>query len=210
MRGSRIERSMPSVIVCPACDLAHRRGATEPTERTRCVRCRSPLQRPVNGNIDTGIALAVSALGLLIFSNAYPLVAMNSQGTTRAATLIDATLGFFRQGHPTLALLVLFTTIVGPFVQIGTLLYLLIPLRNGRSAPAQNLLFRLLTHVRPWSLVEVFMLGALVALVRLATFAQVVPGIALWSYGLLMLTLAALTSHTSPEQFWRWAEQSRA
>jgi len=45
--------------------------------------------------------------------------------------------------------------------------------------------------------------------VRLSSYAEVIPGVALWSCGLLMLTLAALTSQTSPEQFWRWVEQRR-
>jgi hypothetical protein len=53
------------------------------------------------------------------------------------------------------------------------------------------------------------MLGVLVALVRLSAYALVIPGIALWSCGLLMLTLAALTSRTTPGQFWRWVERSR-
>jgi len=57
---------------------------------------------------------------------------------------------------------------------------------------------------------EVFMLGALVALVKLAALAQVIPGIALFSYGALMLTLSGLTSITPTEQFWRWVEGTRA
>ena len=57
---------------------------------------------------------------------------------------------------------------------------------------------------------EVFMLGALVALVKLSALADVVPGIALISYGLLMLTLSALTSATPTEQLWRWVERSGA
>jgi paraquat-inducible protein A len=198
-----------SVIVCPACDLAHRVAAVRP-QRIRCVRCRAVLQHFAGGSIDSAIALGVTALILFIFSNIYPLVAMNFNGTTRAATLIDATLGFYRQGHPTLAAIVFTTTFFGPLFQITALLYLLVPLRGGRSAPAAGNVFRFLTHVRPWSLVEVFMLGTVVALVRLAKFAQVLPGVALWSYALLMLTLAALTYYTSPEQFWRWAERRAA
>jgi paraquat-inducible protein A len=56
---------------------------------------------------------------------------------------------------------------------------------------------------------EVFMLGALVALVRLSNFAHIAPGISLWSCGLLMICLSALTSVTSSEQLWRWVEGSR-
>jgi paraquat-inducible protein A len=90
------------------------------------------------------------------------------------------------------------------------LLYLLIPLRRKQQAPGQNTVFRLLALVRPWTFIEVFMLGAVVALVRVAAYARVLPGVALWSCALLMLTLAALTSRTSPGQFWRWVEGSEA
>jgi paraquat-inducible protein A len=198
-----------SVVVCPACDLVHRVAAAQP-QRTRCVRCRAILQRAAAGSIDTAIALGVAALLLFFFSNAFPLVAMNFKGTTRAATLLDATLGFYRQGHATLAAIVFTTTILGPLFQISALLYLLVPLRGGRTAPAAGNVFRFLSHVRPWALVEVFMLGTVVALVRLAKVAQVVPGVSLWSYGLLMLTLAALTHYTAPEQFWCWVARRTA
>jgi paraquat-inducible protein A len=200
---------MPSVIVCPACDLAHR-APVAPAERTRCFRCRAPLQRPENGRIDAAIALAVSALVLFCLSNAYPLVTIQSGGETRSSTLSGAALGLYDQGHAGLALLVFITTVISPFLQIASLLYLLIPLRNLRRAPGQNAVFRLLAQLRRWTFVEVFMLGALVALVRLSAFTLVVPGVALWSCALLMLTLAALTSRTSAAQFWRWVENSRA
>jgi paraquat-inducible protein A len=124
--------------------------------------------------------------------------------------LVDAVLAFYHQGHLVLATLVFITTVVGPFLQIACLLYLLIPLRRNHQAPGQDTIFRLLSQVRPWTFIEVFMLGALVALVRVAAYARVIPGIALWSCALLMLTLAALTSRTSAAQFWSWVEGSRA
>jgi paraquat-inducible protein A len=101
--------------------------------------------------------------------------------------------------------LVFLTIVVAPFLQVVTLLYVLIPLWRGRSAYGQNFVIRLITRVRPWSFTEVFMLGTVVALVRLAKFAHVVPGIALWSCALLMLCLSALSSRASPEHLWRWA-----
>jgi paraquat-inducible protein A len=84
----------------------------------------------------------------------------------------------------------------------------LIPLRRGGRAFAQPHVLRVLTQARSWNFMEVFMLGALVALVRLSNFALISPGIALWSCGLLMLCLSALGSVTSTDQLWRWAEGS--
>lgn len=200
---------MSSIIVCPSCDLAHRIAAAPPSGGTRCARCRAPLQRPENGNIHTAIALAISALVLFLLSNAYPLVEIQVNGVTRETTLIGAALAFYTQDHTGLAALVFITTVVGPLLQIVSLLYLLIPLSRAREAPGQSTVFRLLAQVRPWTFIEVFMLGVLVALVRLSAYARVIPGVALWSCVFLMLTLAALTSRTTPGQFWRWVDGNR-
>jgi paraquat-inducible protein A len=145
-----------------------------------------------------------------LLSNVYPLVALQLNGTQRATTLVGAALGLYREGYSAIAALVLLTTVLIPLFQIVSLLYVLWPLRSQRRAPGQNELFRALTHLRPWAMTEVFMLGALVALVKLAALAQVIPGIALFSYGALMLTLSGLTSITPTEQFWQWVEGTRA
>lgn len=198
-----------SVIICPACDLAHGHTELPPSGRTRCARCRAHLQRPQSAAIDTAIALAVCALVLLLLANTYPLVAMHVGGNSRDTTLIGAALGLYNQGFDSLAILVFLTTVFSPLLQVLALLYVLVPLWRGRRAPGQNAVLRVLARVRPWSFIEVFMLGALVALVRLANFAHIAPGISLWSCALLMVCLSALTSITSPEQLWRWVEGSR-
>ncbi len=196
---------MPMVMLCPACDLAHRRTAAPAFGRIRCVRCRETLRRAPNDGIDVPIALGVCALVLLWLSNCYPLVAMHVNGSSRETTLVGAALGLYDQHDRMLALLVFLTIVIAPLLQVVTLLYVLVPLWQGGSAYGQNSVIRLITRVRPWSFTEVFMLGTVVALVRLAKFAHVVPGIALWSCALLMLCLSALTNRASPEQLWRWA-----
>src|ERR1700688_190068 len=155
---------MPPVILCPACDLAHRRTATPSSGRTRCARCRAPLQRPESAAIETAIALGLCALVLFWLGNAYPLVAMHVGGSSRATTLMGAARGLYDQNYKTLGALVFLTTVIAPLLQVT---------------------------------------------VRLSKFAHVVPGIALWCCGLLMLCLSALASVTSPEQLWRWAVGSQ-
>ena len=198
---------MGPVIVCHACDLVHRRAAIADKARVRCVRCRAELYRTNSASVDSAIALALTASVLLLLSNVFPLVALQMNGTTRTTTLLGAARGLYGQGYGLIGALVLVTTVLIPLFQIASLLYVLIPLRGSRRARGQNELFRALTRVRPWAMPEVFMLGALVALVKLAALAQVVPGIALFSYGALMLNLAGLASITPTEQFWQWVER---
>jgi paraquat-inducible protein A len=198
-----------SVIVCHACDLAHRLDSLVGNGRVRCVRCRAELYRTNDRTPDTAIALAVTALALFILANVYPLVAMTVNGTTRMTTLIGAAEAFYEQGYLALAVLVAFTAVIVPVMQILTLLYVLVPLRLGRMVRGQNLLFRMLTALRPWGLTEVFMLGAVVALVKLSAQAEVSPRVSLIAYGLLMILIAALTSATPSEQYWLWVKAQR-
>ena len=198
---------MWSVIACPACDLLHRQNEVPVKGRTVCVRCRAPLQRAQSATIATAVALGICALIFFILCNAYPLVSMHINGVTRSTTLLGAAGGLYAQGEWTLAALVVVTTVIAPLLQILCLFYVLLPLWRNQRARGQTHAYRLLNIVRPWSLMEVFMLGALAALVRLAHFAVIVPGISLWSCGLLMLSLSALTNFTSPEQYWRWVDR---
>ena len=200
---------MLPLIVCPACDLVHRGDAAPANGRTRCARCRAVLHRSGEAELDTAIAIALCALVFFLIANLYPLVEFHINGVKRDTTLVGAALGLYHAGYTVLGVLVMATTVFAPLAQIVSLLYLLLPLRRKRRARRQRTVFRLLMNLRPWTFVEVFMLGAIVALVRLSSFAKVVPGIALVSCGLLMMALAALTSRTSPEQYWRWVERSR-
>jgi paraquat-inducible protein A len=204
---------MPLVVVCPACDLVLRGddeiGQTASSGRVRCSRCRSVLHRPRRAPVDNAVALALSALVLFFLGNVYPLVEFRINGVTRETNLVGAALGLFHAGHSALGLLVLLTTVAAPLAQILGLLYLLIPLLKKRRARRQSTVFRLLVQIRPWTFIEVFMLGAVVALVRLSAFAKVVPGVALVCCGLLMICMAALTNLTSAAQFWHWVARSR-
>ena len=79
---------------------------------------------------------------------------------------------------------------------------LLLPLALGRQPLAGARVLRALWVVKPWGMVEVFMLGVLVALVKLAHLASVVPGVALWSFGALILVFAAAAASFDAEQAW--------
>ncbi|HLZ99494.1 MAG TPA: paraquat-inducible protein A [Steroidobacteraceae bacterium] len=164
------------------------------------------MYRTNSASIDTAVALGVTAAVLLVLSNVYPLVALQLNGNVRATTLVGAAIGLYEQGYALVGALVLLTTLLVPLFQIAGLLYVLVPLRAKWRAPGRNELFRALTYLRPWAMSEVFMLGALVALVKLSALAEVIPGVSLYSYGALMLSLAALTSVTPSEQFWRWVD----
>jgi len=191
------------LTLCHACDLPTRVGDVPAGGTARCPRCGSTLYRRVRDSLDRTLALALGGLFLFIAANAFPFLAMKMQGNVTHTTLSTGVRALYEQGSPIVASLVLLTTIVAPFVQISSLIFVLGPLRLGFRIPGQAQVFRVLGGVQPWSMMEVFIIGIMVSLVKLLDMAQIVPGIALWSFVLLIPVLAAASSSLDTEWVWR-------
>ena len=70
------------------------------------------------------------------------------------------------------------------------------------SYPHHHFFFRLVRGFKPWGMVEVFMLGILVAFVKLAKMANLIPGIALYAFLALIFVLAASAAALDPHIVW--------
>ncbi|HEY2022986.1 paraquat-inducible protein A, partial [Paraburkholderia sp.] len=168
----------------------------------RCRRCHAELRRSRPNGPEYALAFTVASAVLLVISNLYPIVGLSLNGNLVQTTLAGAVRLLYEHGTWPLALLVALTTIVTPVLQIVAMLWLLLPLRFGRVPWRAAAGFRLFQLARPWGMTEVLILGLLVALVKLAHIAKVVPGTALWSFIALMLLLAAASAAFDPREAW--------
>jgi paraquat-inducible protein A len=196
---------VPDLMACPQCDLLLREA---PEARNRqctfvCPRCSARLHRNDHGGLENMLALACAALVLLVVANAFPVLGLDINGQRTDTTILDAIAKLWQAQMQPVAALVLLTTIVTPLLEVSAILWLVLPLWRGRRPLAFVKVVRILKSVRPWAMTEVFMLGMLVAMVKLAHFADLLPGIGIWSFGGLMLLLTALTALTEPRELWR-------
>jgi paraquat-inducible protein A len=134
---------------------------------------------------------------------------MKSGGFVQETRLLTGIRELWRQELYGLATLVLLTCVLVPLGQIAGLLYLLAPLKWHLPAPHAIRVFRLLRHLAPWGMLEIFMLGILVALVKLGKMATIVPGISVFAFGLLVLVMAAAISALDPPLLWERLEPRR-
>jgi paraquat-inducible protein A len=197
------------MIACHECDLLQRAVPLAAGSSARCARCGATLYRNQPDGLDRTLAYTLGAAVLFIVANAFPIVALEAQGLRNSTTLFGTVRTMYDQDMSIVAGLVFATTILMPAIQIGALLYMLLPLKLGRVPQGLAAVFRLVQAVRPWGMVEVFMLGTLVSLTKLAHLAHVVPGIALWSFGALMFLIAAAAASFDSRALWDRAEAAR-
>jgi paraquat-inducible protein A len=194
--------SASSLIACHECDLLQREVPLPTGRAARCGRCGAVLYRNTPDSLNRTLAYTLAAALLFAVANAFPIVGLDAQGNRTATTLFGTVRTLHDDGMTSVAALVFVTTILMPALELGAMLYMLLPLRLGRVPRGLPAMFRVVQSVRPWGMVEVFMLGTLVSLAKLAHLASVVPGIALWSFAALMLLLAAVSAAFDPRALW--------
>ncbi|SOE62253.1 paraquat-inducible protein A [Burkholderia sp. D7] len=198
------------LIACHECDLLQRETVLSAGATARCRRCGAMLYRSPPASLDRALAFTLAAIVLFAVANAFPIVGLSVSGTLVETTLFGAARVLYDDGVWPLAGLVFVTTLLMPLLDMMAVTYVLLPLRTGHIPRRPDIVLRVLRRVTPWGMIEVLILGMLVALVKLAAIATVVPGIAMLAFGGVMLLLAAAASAFDPHDIWTRIDVARS
>jgi paraquat-inducible protein A len=197
------------LIGCHECDAVVEEPMVPDGGSAICVRCGGTLFRRQRQTVEITLALSISAAILFIVANIYPFLAFELQGQVAQTTLRSGVSALWGQGRYAVSGLVFLTTMLAPAAQIAVLVFVLAPIHFEWPNRGAIQAFRWLERVRAWSMMEVFLIGILVALVKLADMADIVPGLALWAFALLIPVLAGAFAFLDAEVVWRKLESTR-
>lgn len=187
---------------CLDCDLLQRAPHLEIGESARCPRCGVTLHTHKHDSIDRTLALVAAALVLWVCSNFLPFMVFEFKGQSDSNTIATGVRILYERGFGELAVLIAFTSIAAPIGYILGMLYVLVPIRLGARPWKLGLVFRALVWLRPWSMLEVYLLGGLVAVVKLAELASIVPGPASMAFVVLILVWIGIAATLDPREVW--------
>lgn len=184
-----------ALIACPECDLLQRLPPPQTASRPHCARCGERLHGHDVANLQRDAALAVTALVLIVVANTCPLLVLELNGRRESSTVFDGVRAFLEQGRVELALVILVLAILAPMLHAVAVLvrsHLLARPRQRRWARNWALWS---ARLAPWGMTEVYLLGALVAFVKLDDLAEVVVGPALYAFAGMSLLTAWTSVH---------------
>lgn len=178
-----------TIIICEYCDSAYQHPVLGHDEKAHCVRCGAIISRPAWLTVEQLLALSVTAGMLLTFLCLYPVMSVHTRGQLQEATLIDAATALAHGPVIFMALMAAFATVLVPAFQVGLLIWLLSYACRGKRAPGFQWAMRNLEALRPWSMLEVFLLGALVTVFKLTGRLEAEPALGLFALGFLSLLM---------------------
>ncbi|WP_065258992.1 paraquat-inducible protein A [Pseudomonas bananamidigenes] len=177
------------LIICEHCDCVYEKSTLAAHQKTLCARCGGVLQRHNNLSVEQRLALSFTAAMLWLFANFYPVMSISMQGLKNSATLWDSVLALSQGPITFMAMVAAISIIIAPAFQLALLIWVLSFALASRRSPAFKLCMRWLETLRPWSMLEVCLLGAMVAVFKLAGMLDVIPGIGLFALAVLSLLL---------------------
>jgi paraquat-inducible protein A len=134
---------------------------------------------------------------------------LSAVGRQASTTILGGAQEMWLQGNEITAVLVAFCTVIAPAIHIGFMLTVLLAVRQPPAPSWVAMLLRWLDWQYPWAMIEVMMLGILVALIKIAELATVIPGVGMFGVGALMALFTAMKVSFDPREVWtriRWAD----
>ena len=198
-------------IACPDCDLLQRIPPLPPGGKARCARCGETLVTQRGDPLNRPLALTVAATIAFIIANTAPLMSLTAVGRESSTTIIGGAIEMWRQGSEVTAVAVAICAVLAPAAHIAFLLVVLLAVRRPPAPRWVGEMLRSAHLMHPWSMTEVMMLGILVALVKIAQLATVIPGIGMYAAGAFIVLLSAVMVAFDPREIWkrvRWADGS--
>jgi len=198
-------------VACPDCDLLQRIPPLPPRGKARCPRCGEILATRPSDPLDRPLALTLTAAIVFILANVTPLMGLSAVGRVASTTIIGGAHQMWLEGREPTAVIVVFCVVIAPAIYLLFLLAVLLAVRRSPAPHWVGVLLRWADTVQPWSMNEVMMLGILVALIKIAELAQVIPGIGMYAVGALIVLLATIAVTFDPREVWKrveWADGS--
>lgn len=161
----------PSRLSCHHCGAIYRRVPLESGYLSLCARCDTVLETKSEFTANGWLAIVVTAMLTFTLANIYPLGTLVLQGTGQSATFLDAVMVTWHAGYPEVAFLTGAVGFALPALHLSLLLWILGPLAIGRLPLHFEGALKIIDRLTPWCMVPVFLLGALVAIVKLVGLA---------------------------------------
>jgi paraquat-inducible protein A len=197
-----------SVVCCETCGLVQTLPPLAPGTAAECLRCGAFLtERRSTYSLEVTAALSLAALILYVPANIYPIMKMYLYGGYSESTVWDGVVMLMQNEQWFVAVIVFLASIVIPLVKLAGLFSLVVTARMGwgRRLRSRTRLYKFIDAIGPWAMLDVFLLAVLVALVKLSTWAKILPGPGLIAFTAVVVLTMLASAAFDPKLIWRRA-----
>ena len=198
------------LLPCHACGLLSRVATASHSMVWSCTRCGTRLHSRKPHSLARCTIYSVAAAALMVPANLLPVMTVETMGQKEPQTIISGIAHLYYDGQPLLSAIVLVASLLIPLVKLLGLALLLVSVRwNWQWSPvARTRLYRGIELIGRWSMLDVFVVALLVALVRFGSLASIRPGAGATAFAAVVILTMLATLAFDPRLVWDRFERS--
>jgi paraquat-inducible protein A len=197
------------LVSCHDCHLLSRWPDADASQLVYCPRCGSELHQRKPNSLARTWALLLAAMIFYIPANVLPMTVTSAVGSVQADTIMSGVIYFLHSGSWEIGLVIFVASIFVPFMKFMILIYLLISVQFKLVRQPKNLtkLYRLTEAVGRWSMLDVYVVSILIALVQLGVLAEISAGPAVLYFALVVIATMLAAESFDPRLIWDVVEE---
>ncbi len=186
---------------CSGCDLLYQLPQVHPGQLV-CPRCGTTLQKTPRNSVER--VLALSSAGLLLYFPAMllPLMTLKSAGFSTSGNVVQTGMAFFTAGFPIVGSMVVFTAVLFPLAKLLFSFIVSLQIRRNKRSQITRKLLKILLTLEEWGMIEIYLLGILVSLIKVHNIAAIEYGIGFLCFIILVILSIATSVSTDKNLFW--------
>lgn len=197
-------------LACHDCDALFSAPVMKERERIVCPRCGANLVVNRPDSLQRSSAYVVASAVLFFVANLFPFMTLKQEYRSNQMILVESVTGLWNQpDYVPLAVVIAVFMLIAPTLLILGLMYLLLPLIGQRRLPGSVALCRMITTARRWQMLDVYLLGVLVSLLKLGKLATLNLGTSFWAFAALIISLSLALGSIDLRELWARIEAAR-
>ncbi|MBU1667848.1 paraquat-inducible protein A [bacterium] len=196
------KNELDKLIICKKCHTLHEKIPLHQGTKALCSQCNTVIYLRDDTLLDKTLALVIAAFISLMVAFQFNIITINVNGLEQSLTLGSLFLVILEHQQYVVGIMLLFLIVIFPLLIIGSMFLLLVLMKGHKAEYVVRRLLILLAHLRPWSMVDIFFISLLVAMVKLFDVAHIELGVSFIAFIFTLILDIIISKNISFYELW--------
>jgi len=190
-------------IICKKCETLHKKIPLHQGGKALCSKCNTLIYKRDDNMMEKTLALVLTSLISLIIAFTFTIISININGLEQSLSLISLFYVLLEHQQYIVGLMFLFLIVLFPIIMLYCMFLILFFMKIKKYGYAVKRLLILLSHLKPWNMLDIFFISLLVAMVKLFDYARIELGIAFVALALTLVLELIIIKNINFDELWK-------
>ena len=202
-----IQHELDQFIICKKCSTLHRKIPLHQGGKALCSECSVVIYQRDDNLIERTLALIITSIITLTIAFSFTIISININGLEQSLSLTSLFLVLIEHKEYVVGFMFLFLIVLFPLMMLSTMFFALYFMKKRKYGYAVKRLLILISHLKHWSMIDIFFISLLVAMVKLFAYASIEFGISFVAFILSLSLDILITKNLSFHELWHEYER---